>query len=61
MTHDVTVALAALGVLGQVCGGVAAGRRQEADEQLHRALSFYRTVDASRSVRQGETLLAATA
>jgi tetratricopeptide (TPR) repeat protein len=40
---------------------VAAGRRQEADEQLQRALSFYRAVDASRYVRQGETLLAASA
>ena len=40
---------------------VAAGRRPEADEQLQRALSFYRGVDAGRYVRQGETLLVASA
>jgi class 3 adenylate cyclase/tetratricopeptide (TPR) repeat protein len=37
------------------------GRRAEADEQLHRALAFYRSVGATRYVRQGEALLAASA
>ena len=37
---------------------VEAGRRSEADEQLTRALTFYRSVGATRYVRQGESLLA---
>jgi class 3 adenylate cyclase/tetratricopeptide (TPR) repeat protein len=37
------------------------GRRAEADEQLRRALAFYRSVGASRYVREGESLLAASA
>ena len=40
---------------------VAAGRRAEADAQLGRALAFYREVGATRYVREGEALLAATA
>jgi class 3 adenylate cyclase len=40
---------------------VAAGRRAEADEQLQRALAFFRSVGASRYVREGEALLAASA
>jgi tetratricopeptide (TPR) repeat protein len=40
---------------------VGQGRRPEADEQLHRALAFYRSVGASRYVREGESLLAVTA
>jgi tetratricopeptide (TPR) repeat protein len=40
---------------------VAEGRRAEADEQLRRALAFYRSVGAARFVREGEALLAATA
>ena len=40
---------------------VAAGRRQEADLQLRKALSFFRSVGATRFVREGEALLAATA
>ena len=40
---------------------VAEGRRAEADEQLRRALAFYRGVGATRFVREGETLLAASA
>jgi len=40
---------------------VAEGRRAEADEQLHRALAFYRSVGATRYVREGEALLAASA
>jgi tetratricopeptide (TPR) repeat protein len=40
---------------------VAAGRRAEADEQLGRALDFYRRVDASRLVGECESLLAASA
>jgi class 3 adenylate cyclase len=39
---------------------VAEGRRAEADEQLHRALAFYRSVGATRYIREGEALLAAT-
>ncbi|MFL6012672.1 MAG: ATP-binding protein [Gaiellaceae bacterium] len=40
---------------------VAEGRRAEADEQLRRALAFYRDVGATRYVREGEALLAALA
>jgi thioredoxin-like negative regulator of GroEL len=40
---------------------VAEGRRAEADEQLGRALAFYRSVGATRYVVEGEALLAATA
>jgi len=40
---------------------VAAGRRAEADEQLGRALAFFRSVGATRYIREGETLLAASA
>jgi class 3 adenylate cyclase len=40
---------------------VSAGRRAEADEQLRRALAFYRLVGATRYVREGEALLAASA
>jgi hypothetical protein len=39
---------------------VGDGRRAEADEQLHRALAFYRSVGATRYIREGEALLAAT-
>jgi thioredoxin-like negative regulator of GroEL len=38
---------------------VAAGRRADADEQLARALGFFRSVGAIRYVREGEALLAA--
>jgi tetratricopeptide (TPR) repeat protein len=40
---------------------VADGRRAEADEQLHAALAFYRSVGATRFLREGEALLAASA
>jgi class 3 adenylate cyclase/tetratricopeptide (TPR) repeat protein len=40
---------------------VAAGRRAEADEQLRSALAFYRAAGATRYVRQGEALMAASA
>ncbi len=40
---------------------VEAGRRSEADAQLHRALAFWRSVGAARYIREGEVLLAATA
>jgi hypothetical protein len=40
---------------------VAEGRRAEADEQLQKALAFWRSVGATRYVREGEALLAATA
>jgi class 3 adenylate cyclase/tetratricopeptide (TPR) repeat protein len=39
----------------------AAGRRSEADDQLERALAFYRSVDATRYIAQAEALAAATA
>ena len=38
---------------------VAAGRRAEADVQLQQALAFYRSVGATRHIREGEALLAA--
>jgi class 3 adenylate cyclase/tetratricopeptide (TPR) repeat protein len=40
---------------------VAEGRRVEADAQLQRALAFWRSVGATRYIREGEALLAATA
>ena len=40
---------------------VTAGRRAEADEHLHKALAFFRSVGATRWTRAGEALLAATA
>jgi hypothetical protein len=40
---------------------VKAGRRAEADEQLHQALTFFHSVGATRYVREGEALLAASA
>ena len=36
-------------------------RRAEADVQLHMALAFYRSVGATRFIREGESLLTATA
>jgi class 3 adenylate cyclase/tetratricopeptide (TPR) repeat protein len=40
---------------------VADGRQAEADQQLRPALAFYRSVGATRYVREGEALLAASA
>jgi class 3 adenylate cyclase/tetratricopeptide (TPR) repeat protein len=40
---------------------VEQGRRGEADQQLQTALAFYRSVGATRYIREGEALLAATA
>ena len=40
---------------------VAEGRRTEADEQLRRSLAFWRSVGATRYIREGESLLAMTA
>src|SRR5439155_11451121 len=37
------------------------GRRAEADEQLRPAPAFYRSVGATRWIREGEALLAASA
>jgi predicted ATPase/class 3 adenylate cyclase len=42
-------------------GLVRQGRRAEADVQLQRALAFYRSVGATRYVREAESLLAASA
>jgi hypothetical protein len=39
---------------------VAEGRSGEADVQLQKALGFYRSVGATRFVREGEALLAAS-
>ena len=39
----------------------AAGRRAEASAELDLALAFYRSVGATRYIRQGEALLAASA
>jgi tetratricopeptide (TPR) repeat protein len=40
---------------------VSQGRRAEADVQLQKALAFYRSVGATRYIREAEALLAATA
>ena len=40
---------------------VRTGRRAEAHDQLRRALIFFRSVDATRFIRQTEELLAASA
>jgi hypothetical protein len=40
---------------------VQQSRRAEADTQLQRALAFYRSVGATRYIRQAEALLAASA
>ncbi|HET7554779.1 MAG TPA: AAA family ATPase [Gaiellaceae bacterium] len=40
---------------------LASGRRAEADDQLQRALAFFRAVRASRYVKRGEALLAVSA
>jgi len=40
---------------------VASGRRTEADPHLAEALTFYRSVGATRYIREAEKLLAATA
>jgi predicted negative regulator of RcsB-dependent stress response len=37
---------------------VRTGRRAEADDQLRRALGFFRSVDATRFIREAEALLA---
>ena len=42
-------------------GLVAEGRRAEADEQLHAALAFYRSVGAAHYVRECEALMAESA
>ena len=47
--------------LGAAEAFVAEGRRAEADEQLRPALAFFRSVRATRYVREGEALLAASA
>ena len=40
---------------------VLAGRRDEADAELAKALAFYRSVDAGARIREAESLLAAPA
>jgi class 3 adenylate cyclase/tetratricopeptide (TPR) repeat protein len=52
---------AALAALRAADEHVRAGRRAAADEELGRALAFFRSVGATRYVREGERLLAATA
>ena len=54
----------ALEMFNRLCAAeafVADGRRAEADDQLQGALAFYRSVGATRYVREGEALLAASA
>jgi tetratricopeptide (TPR) repeat protein len=51
--------LAALARLRAAEQLVAEGRRAEADEQLQRSLAFWRSVRATRYIREGEALLAA--
>jgi hypothetical protein len=52
---------AALASLHAAEGLVAKGRRAEADQELRRALTFFRSVGATRYIREGEALLAASA
>jgi hypothetical protein len=40
---------------------IAGGRSSEGDEELQRALAFYRSVGATAYLREGEALLARTA
>jgi len=40
---------------------IADGRRAEGDQELQRAVAFYRSVDATAYIREGEALLARTA
>ena len=56
-----SVADVALVHLRAAQGYVDAGRRAEADQHLQAALSFYRSVHATRFVREAEKLLAASA
>jgi class 3 adenylate cyclase len=62
-TYDLMGArpFAALAALRAAEAYVGQGRRSEADEQLARALGFWRSVGAKRYVREGEALLAASA
>ena len=53
------VPLSAEARLLAAAGLVNAGRRQEADEQLRQALAFFRSVGATRYIREGEALLEA--
>ncbi|HJS49069.1 MAG TPA: tetratricopeptide repeat protein, partial [Gaiellaceae bacterium] len=50
-------ALARLRAAERLAG--SGGRRAEADEQLRKALTFFRSVGATRYIREGEALLAA--
>ena len=52
---------AALAALRAAEAFLAQGRRAEADQNLSRALEFWRSVSAKRYVREGEALLAASA
>jgi hypothetical protein len=52
---------AALAALHAAETYAALGKRNEANEQLMRALSFWRSVGAKRYIRQGEALLAKSA
>lgn len=51
-------AYARLRAAGQL---VRKGLRSKADQQLQKALAFYRSVGAARYIREGESLLAASA
>jgi hypothetical protein len=55
------VPFAAFAALRATQSLVAQGRRAEADQELRRALAFFRSVGAARYVREGESLLAASA
>jgi len=56
-----TPPFAALAALRATQTLVEQGRRAGADEQLRRALTFFRPAGAKRYVREGESLLAASA
>ena len=55
-----TPALEAMHRLAAAESSLAAGRREEGEAELERALDFYRSVDATAYLEQGEALLAAT-
>ncbi len=54
-------AAAVLGEMGDVADEAYARLRSGLDAEVRRALEFYRSVGAMRYVREGESLLAASA
>ena len=60
-TGDPVTAAAVLGEMGDVADEAYARLRSGLDAEVRRALEFYRSVGAMRYVREGESLLAASA